>query len=162
MKRLYLVRHAKSSWKDTTLDDFERPLNKRGLNDASFMGSILNTKKLSADIIFSSPAMRAKQTAKLINEQFTSPLKITYDENIYEATLDSLEDIVRNIDNQYESVFLFGHNPNFNMFVERYLDINENIPTCGVVGIEFDIDNWDEINPKKGNLLFFEYPKLYK
>lgn len=162
MKRLYLIRHAKSSWEDITLDDFERPLNKRGLKDAPFMGQILNNKKLIIDIIISSSAIRAKETIKLINNQLTPPLNIIYDENIYEATLDILEDVIKSIDNKYESIFLCGHNPSLNIFVEKYIQMGNNIPTCGIVGIQFEIDTWNTINPKKAKKIFFEYPKLYR
>jgi phosphohistidine phosphatase len=162
MKKLYLVRHAKSSWEDITLDDIDRPLNKRGETDAPFMGKLLDKKNITADIIISSPSKRTKQTVKSINQQFPSPLKIIYDENIYETTLDGLENVIKNIDNKYESVYLFGHNPSLNSFVEKYINMDENIPTCGVVGIEFDCDNWNTISPKKSKILFFEYPKLYR
>jgi len=162
MKKLYLLRHAKSSWEDIALDDFDRQLNKRGLKDAPFMGNLLNSKDITADIIISSPSVRTKQTLNLINQQLKFPLEVIFNLNIYEATMDELEDVIKNIDNQYESVFLFGHNPSLNMFVEKYIHLNENIPTCGIVGIEFDSDIWEKINPKRANKIFFEYPKLYK
>ncbi len=162
MKKLYLVRHAKSSWEDITLDDFDRPLNKRGEKDAPFMGKLLHKKNITADIIISSPSKRTKQTVKLINQQFSLPFNVIYNEDIYETTLDGLENVIKNIDNKYESVYLFGHNPSLNSFVEKYLHMDENIPTCGVVGIEFDCSNWNTISPKNAKKLFFEYPKLYR
>lgn len=162
MKKLYLVRHAKSSWDDITLEDFDRPLNKRGENDAPFMGKVLNKKSIIADIIISSPSKRTKQTLQLINEQFPFPLKIIYDEDIYETTLAGLESVIQHIDNKYENIFLFGHNPSLNSFVEKYINMDENIPTCGVVGIQFDCKSWKEISPNNAKKLFFEYPKLYK
>jgi len=91
MKKLYLIRHAKSSWEDITLDDFERPLNKRGEKDAPMMGKLLNKKNITADIIISSPSKRTKQTVKLITQQLQSTLKIIYNDNLYETTLDGLE-----------------------------------------------------------------------
>jgi phosphohistidine phosphatase len=162
MKKLYLIRHAKSSWEDITLDDFERPLNKRGEKDAPMMGKLLNKKNITADIIISSPSKRTKQTVKLITQQLQSTLKIIYNDNLYETTLDGLEKIIKNIDNRYESVYLFGHNPSLNSFVEKYINMDENIPTCGVVGIEFDCDSWKKLEPKVATKLFFEYPKLYR
>lgn len=162
MKKLYLIRHAKSSWEDITLDDFERPLNKRGEKDAPFMGKFLYKKNITADIIISSPSKRTKQTVEFINHELQFTLEIIYDENIYETTLDGLENVIQNIDNKYESVYLFGHNPSLNSFVKKYININENIPTCGVVGIEFDCSNWNTISPKNAKKLFFEYPKLYR
>jgi len=162
MKKLYLIRHAKSSWEDTTLDDFERPLNKKGKKDAPLMGKLLDTKNITADIIISSPSKRTKQTVKLINQQLQFPLEIIYDDNLYETTVNGLEKVIKNIDNKYESIYLFGHNPSLNSFVEKYINIGENIPTCGIVGIEFDSDIWSKISPKKAKLLFFEYPKLYR
>jgi len=162
MKKLYLIRHAKSSWEDITLDDFERPLNKRGEKDAPMMGKLLNKKNITADIIISSPSKRTKQTVKLITQQLQSTLKIIYNDNLYETTVDVLEKVIKNIDNRYESVYLFGHNPSLNSFVEKYINMDENIPTCGVVGIEFDCDIWKKLEPKGATKLFFEYPKLYR
>ncbi len=162
MKKLYIIRHAKSSWDDSGLSDFERPLNKRGEKDAPFMTKKLKEKGVSADIIISSPALRAKTTAKIIAEELLLSKKIVYDENIYEASPDTLHEIIKNIDNKYNSVILFGHNPGLNMLMDSLVNIYNNIPTCGVVEIDFKCDKWSEISSLNSKLISFDYPKKYK
>ncbi|MFA6190829.1 MAG: histidine phosphatase family protein [Sulfurimonas sp.] len=159
MKKLYIIRHAKSSWEETSLSDFERPLNKRGRADAPFMGSKLKEKKVIPDLIFSSPALRAKTTAEIIAKKVEFKKEIVFDENIYESSVSELHKIVSEIDDKNRVVFLFGHNPSLNMLAQNYLDFNENIPTCGVVEIEFDCDSWSEISAENARFVSFDYPK---
>lgn len=162
MKRLYIIRHAKSAWKNTELDDFLRPLNKRGKVDAPLMGEVLKSKNIMPDIILSSPALRAKTTAQAIAKKIEYPKDIVYDEDIYESTPDTLHRILAKIDDKNSTAFLFGHNPSLNMLADMYVGFNENLPTCGVVEIEFDCDKWSEINHKNAKLASFYYPKKYK
>src|SRR5262245_32888955 len=112
MKHLILVRHAKSSWKDTELEDHERPLNKRGERDAPFMAKIFRDKNLEPDLIVSSTAVRALDTAK----EFARKLdykkgKILRVAELYLAEADDMLQYVRGIDDEYKTVMLFGHNP---------------------------------------------------
>lgn len=162
MKKLYIMRHAKSSWKDSTLDDFDRPLNKRGKKDAPLMGSILRKRGVSPDVIISSPASRAKTTAEIVAKEINFTKSIVYDENIYEASVKNLYHILRVISDKKSSVMLFGHNPALNMLVEELVDFNENIPTCGVVEIEFDCKRWSDISYDNSKLISFDYPKKFK
>ena len=162
MKKLYLVRHAKSSWKNHDISDKERPLNKRGKNDAPLMGKILNEKKLNPELIISSNAVRAKKTAFAIANEIDYPKeKIVLTDDIYEASTFELLKMIRKFDDAFDSVMLFGHNPAltgvYNYLIKHYID---NIPTCGVAGIEFE-DNWDKIEEESGKFLFFLYPKMY-
>lgn len=162
MKILYLVRHAKSSWRDPSLDDIERPLNKRGKRDAPFMGELLKEKIVNPDVVFSSPAKRASKTAQIIAEQIGYSKKdIIYAEEIYEASSHELVDFIKKIDDKYNSVMVFGHNPGFtmlnNFLSKKYID---NIPTCGIVALEFK-NCWKEIEKNSANMLFFDYPKRY-
>lgn len=163
MKRLFIIRHAKSSWRDSNLTDFDRPLNLRGQNDAPFMGEQLRLKEIRPDLILSSPAIRAKSTAQVIGGKLAYTEEIVFDRDIYEATLNTLLTVVNNIDNEYETVFLFGHNPGFTHLVE-YLsnEIIGNLPTCGVVGIAFDFDDWAMISSNTGNVFLYDYPKKYQ
>lgn len=149
MKILYIIRHAKSSWKDMTLDDFDRPLNKRGKKDVVTMGRRLKERGVSPDIILSSPAKRAKETAKALSKEIGYDKKIKYIDAIYEASPDTLEKILDSVDEKYETVFLIGHNPGLNMLAERYVGFNENLPTCGIVALKFDTKE----------LLWVDYPK---
>src|SRR5687768_1175410 len=112
MKELILVRHAKSSWKDQDLTDFERPLNKRGKRDAPFMGGLLKKITQSPDLIISSPAARALSTAKIIAKELDFPVdKIKKDIKIYLAEEVELFKIVKKISDKHQRIILVGHNP---------------------------------------------------
>jgi phosphohistidine phosphatase len=162
MKKLYLVRHAKSSWKNPELTDIERPLNKRGKRDAPFIGNVLKEKNIIPDLIISSPAKRAAKTAVVIADKIGyTKSKIINDDNIYEASFSELLDLIRNLDDKHNTVMLFGHNPGLTMLnnylSEHYID---NIPTCGVVGIQFD-SSWNGIKADSGNSFLYIYPKIF-
>lgn len=159
MKKLYIIRHAKSSWKDETLNDFERPLSKRGKSNAPMMGERLKEKGVMPDIIISSPAKRAKSTAEMIAKEIGYEKKVLFDENIYESSVDELRKILTALDDKNSTVFLIGHNPELNMLVDYYVKFYENIPTCGVVEIAFECDKWTDIEPKNAKLISFDYPK---
>ena len=100
MKHLYIIRHAKSSWKDFSLSDFDRPLNKRGKKDAPFMGKILREQNIQADIMISSPALRAKTTALSIAQEIRYQSEIVFDQNIYESSVETLDTILKSISQQ--------------------------------------------------------------
>ena len=164
IKTLYLARHAKSDWDDSSLSDFERPLKKRGEKDAPMMGKILHSKGVQPDLIISSPAKRAISTAYILALEMKYPTeKIIANENIYEASTSELLDIIEQLDDKLKSVMLVGHNPSFtrlaNYLTEQYFD---NIPTCGVVAIAFDVSEWKTIEKNSGKVIFFEYPKKHK
>ena len=162
MKQLYIIRHAKSSWKNLTLDDFDRGLNKRGKKDAPFMGHKLKQKNTLPDIIISSPAKRAKTTAQIIAKEIGFSKDIEFNHNIYEANINTLHKIITSIDDKNNIVFLFGHNPYLNELVENYINFYDNIPTCGVVKIEFDSKSWKDINSSNAKFILFDYPKRDK
>ena len=161
MKTLYLVRHAKSSWDDPSLDDIDRPLNPRGKKDAPEMGDRLKKLKILPDLLLTSPGKRARSTAKKIARQIGYPKKeILIDDALYHGSDDMLIDIVKNLPDSKQSVMLFGHNPGFTAFANQLCNINiYNIPTAGVVAIDFHIDSWKDAEPGKGELVFFDYPK---
>jgi phosphohistidine phosphatase len=163
MKTVYLCRHAKSSWDNPALDDFDRPLNKRGMRDAPFMGDILRKKVAPPDLIYSSPAKRAISTAVQIADAFDiEENKIIQKQIIYDAVVSDLVKIINNTEDNLDIIMMFGHNPTFTMtsnyLSDKYID---NIPTCGFVQIDFDFDSWSLINGNAGRLILFEYPKKY-
>lgn len=165
MKNLILVRHAKSSWKDLSLDDFDRPLNKRGKRDAPFMGQKLKERQIMPDLIVSSPAKRAKKTVKTIAKAIGYPKKkIVFDRHIYHADASTLFTMTKTLDNQNSTVMCIGHNPGFNDFASMMLNINppDNIPTLGIYSIRFKVDQWKKVQPGQGESLFFDYPKRYQ
>jgi len=162
MKTLYLVRHAKSSWKHSELSDFERPLNKRGKRDAPFVGNKLKEKGVKPELMISSPAVRARETSVVIAKNIDYPINnIIVDENIYEASSTRLINIIRDFNDKYNSIMMVGHNPGFTM-VNNYITDSyiENIPTCGVVGININ-SSWEKLKSTSGKAFFFIYPKLF-
>lgn len=155
------MRHAKSDWSNTGQKDFDRSLNNRGLMDAPKMGYRLREMGIKPDIILSSPALRAKMTAEYVSEQLKYDFdKIIWEEEIYEASVRTLLGIINKIDDQYNTALIFGHNPTFTYLAEN-LSKSEigNIPTSGVVAIEFELESWSMISEGTGTLKWFIYPK---
>ena len=161
MRELFLVRHAKSSWDDPGLSDFERPLNSRGKEDAPLMGEHLKELGIKPDLIISSPAKRAKKTAKILACKLGYPEdNIEWEESIYEASPQTLLYLVCNLPESAKRVMLIGHNPGFTTLANILGDITiENIPTAGVVGIAFDTAKWSDACRMQGHTVVFEYPK---
>ena len=156
-KILYIARHAKSSWKDMSLSDFERPLNTRGKRDAPFMANHLKEKGITPDLILSSPAKRAKKTAKHYHEALGGELR--FDESIYESSTMNLYTLVKEAFQSVDNIMIVGHNPGFSALNDMLSDKSiYNIPTAAVVGIEFK----DVVAAHKGKQVFFEYPKKYQ
>jgi phosphohistidine phosphatase len=163
-KTLYLVRHAKSNWKNKGLTDEERPLNKRGKHDAPLMGKLLGQRGEKPDLLISSSAKRALSTAKLFaHELGYAKENIVVLEELYMADVNDYLNIIQNINDKAVSIMLFSHNPGITYFVNFISGANiENIPTAGTAGIELNINSWIEAGKIKGKLIFFEYPKKYQ
>ena len=155
MRRLYLVRHAKSSWKDFSLDDFDRPLNKRGKRDAPFMAQKLKEMEEKPDIIISSPAKRARKTAKHFSQTLDVPLVL--DERLYEAHSSNFEMVSKEAFETYDSIMIVSHNPGLTMFNDAISNKPIfNIPTTGIVSIALK-----SLDRLQGKQRFFLYPKQY-
>lgn len=164
MKTLYIVRHAKSSWKDAELKDFERPLKRKGVQDAFLIAEKLSELNIAPQHVLSSPAVRAYETAKIFcNTLSFSKENIETNSSIYNAALEELQTILLNIDNKLNAVMLFGHDPGLTNFV-AYLTKQsyEKIPTSGVVAIQFETDQWNKIEEHSGKITFFIYPKMFE
>lgn len=165
MKILCLVRHAKSSWDNPELSDFDRPLNDRGKKNAPLMGKRLREKHVTPDVMLSSPAERALTTCKeLAKELHFSEEKIKTDKRLYHANEDQILKVVQELKDSprdsEEVVMIFGHNPGLTEFANALL--NEtimNIPTCGVVYATLNIEHWKEARFGCGELVFFDFPK---
>lgn len=157
-KTLYLLRHAKSSWKDMTLPDFERPLNKRGKQDAPMMAKKMKARGVKPDIILSSPAKRAKKTARVLADILESPLHL--EAKLYEADIEEMLFIINKAFETQDDVMIVGHNPELT-FLNDLLSDKEifNIPTAGIVSIVFDSY---PIAKDQGKQHFFDYPKRYR
>ena len=160
-KRLLLIRHAKSDWADSSLRDFDRPLNKRGNSSAPEMAQRLVKQNIQPDLIVSSPALRALTTAQYFAKAWGMNEKsIQTDKHIYEAGLKTLLNIVNGFDDNFETIAMFGHNPGFTDFA-NYLTSREiyNMPTCSVVMLEFPFENWEMVSAQTAKVLLFDYPK---
>lgn len=164
MKTLYLVRHAKSSWKDETLDDYDRPLNKRGNQDAPFMGNLLSMKKIAPDLLISSPAKRAAKTAEFFSKQLEyDNEKIKFEEKLYAASKSEILAIINQQPDEIDSIMLFAHNPGLTDLANFLCGANiDNIPTAGVAAMKLKNSSWKDLNKDGAELEFFEFPKKYK
>lgn len=163
MKKIYLVRHAKSSWSNPELRDYDRPLNKRGKRDAPFMGNLIKEKGIKPELLITSPAVRALTTARYFADELGYPeVDIIRDENLYEAGVKDIIKVISEISNDVGNVMLFGHNPGLtdfcNFIANRQID---NIPTSAVVSLVLKTSQWNDIEANTCELDFFEFPKKY-
>jgi phosphohistidine phosphatase len=163
MRTLTLIRHAKSSWNDDTLSDFDRPLNNRGRKNAPMMGRVLRDLGISFDLIVSSPALRAITTARSIAEQLGHPEDaLTQDAGLYAATTAGLLQVVHQLPDESTAVALVGHNPGLTDFCNYLCGAGiENLPTCAVASIAFDLDTWKAVYRDTGRLIRYEYPRKH-
>jgi len=147
MKTLYIIRHGKSSW-EFDLDDHRRPLNKRGLTDADLVGKELKNRVKSVDLVLSSDAERAKTTAKIIVDHLGLPEEMfKLESNLYDFSGHQVIEVIKNCNDEINTLMIFGHNHAFTSIANLYGDtVIDNLPTAGVVEIQFNIDHWKDIN----------------
>ncbi|MGO4877519.1 histidine phosphatase family protein [Pedobacter sp. AJM] len=158
-KQLLLVRHGKSDWGNLDLKDFDRPLNKRGKENAPEMAERLLKKGFKFDLMVSSPAKRAKSTAKFFAEAYQFD-QVQFEASIYEANTQALLKVINSLDDDANTVIMFGHNPGFTDLANALSDADiYNIPTAGMVLISFPFDSWAMVSKGTGDLVFFDYPK---
>lgn len=153
MKKLLLLRHAKSSWDDPELADFDRPLNSRGIRSAKFLGELIHEREISADRVVSSTAKRAKQTAVLVSQIGGLP-DVVYDERIYQASVIRLIGLVGEFDDAFDSVLLIGHNPGIAELIRVLTGESHEIPTAALSRISLPIERWSDVAPACGTLEF--------
>jgi phosphohistidine phosphatase len=150
MKTLFLVRHAKSSRDDPVLPDRDRPLNERGMRDASRVGERLAKRDASPDLVLSSPARRALTTAEIIARKLHYRRKdIVVDDRLYAATPEDLLAVVRELDDKVKRVMLFGHNPELTGLAHRLSEKIADMPTCAVAEFTFDTKSWSNVGAKE-------------
>ena len=162
MKTLLVVRHAKSNWDNSSLDDFHRPLNERGEKDAPKMGKRLKERNLKPDLVLTSPAVRAFSTAQAFAKILDIPsTHIRTSPKLYHAGEQTLLDILKHCPDSASCIMVVGHNPGLTGFVNDLLgeDI-DNIPTTGIVMAQLNLLSWKDAEWKCGKLLFFDFPKL--
>ena len=164
MKTLYLVRHAKSDWENRNLLDIERHLNERGYSNANMMSKSLKEKKITPNLIISSPAVRALSTALIFARNLNySPNTILIKEELYETSVKDYLSVISTIKDEFNTIFLFAHNPTISSLADaltKTLPIE--MPTCALAGINFDMNSWADIKIKKGELFLFDYPKKHE
>ena len=158
MKTLILVRHAKSDWTENT-NDFDRPLNERGHQDAPKMAKFLKSEEVKIDVFVTSPAKRALTTCRYFAEVFENK-NIKKMEELYNASPTEFLEAIENLDDSVENVAIFSHNNGITYFANSLTDENiEHMPTCSVVAFKIETENWAEFKKSSKEFLFFHKPK---
>jgi phosphohistidine phosphatase len=159
MRTLYLLRHAKSSWKDVTLPDFDRPLKDRGRKAAKQIGRYLTRAKLSDPLVLCSPAARTRETADIVLKHANLRVEVRFEERIYEASLRDLVQIVSEIPDDKQDVIMIGHNPGFEELLAYLTGEGRRMPTAALGKINFEVESWKDIREDQGNLEWFVIPR---
>ena len=159
MKHLYVMRHAKSSWKDRLLSDFERPLNKRGKRTAPLMGELMRKRDFVPDQVVSSPAARAVETYRLVCDAGEFDVSSTHQRAIYEASLNTLLTVVSTFDNDRDRILMTGHNPGFEMLVQHLAGRYLRMPTAALAVFEIAVSEWSETTAETAFLRDYVIPK---
>jgi phosphohistidine phosphatase len=167
MKRLTILRHAKSSWKDRELNDFDRPLNARGRKAARLMGREMTERRMHFDSVLASPAIRIRETIDGVSEGHQLPSPIRFEPRIYEARVSELMELIGTLPDEAKSALLVCHNTSAERLVlklakddERGLRkrVEDKFPTAGLAAIELPVDRWSEVQPDSGDLVELIYP----
>lgn len=159
MKTLYVLRHAKSSWDNADLADFDRPLNDRGKKAAPFMGEVMGRRGFVPHVVLSSPAVRAKETANLVKKGAGWDVEIEYEERIYEASPQVLLQVAAAMEDRFGSAMIVGHNPGMEGFVRFLTGKLEPMPTAALAVVDLDITKWEQIDGESGKLRKIIRPK---
>ena len=161
MKTITLLRHAKSSWDDSTIVDFDRPLNERGRTNSPEMAHRLRAAGIRPSLILSSPAKRAWSTAKIFAREISYPLEfLQRDRNLYHAGLKQLFDVIATQDEGFNSILVVGHNPGLTDLANELLPgLTTNMPTAAFVAVLVDTDTWDLRARRSADLIEYNYPK---
>lgn len=161
MKTLFLVRHAKSDWNGHEFNDFERPLNQKGLRNAPMMAQRLKILNIPVERILASPAIRALNTAQIFAEFLDFPVqKIVKVPELYQADTKTFLQTINQLPEEAQTVIIFGHNPTITDMIEYLADYSiEKLPTTGIAMIAFDLPEWKMVSRDTGVLKMLDYPK---
>lgn len=159
MKTLLLLRHAKSSKDDTSLRDVGRPLNERGEEDAQLIGKYIRKQKIRPNLVISSPAERARQTAKSVLTAARLKVEPRFDERIYEAGVRRLLNVISEIEDSSNTVILVGHNPGFEELFAALTGEARNLPTASLACVELGVEKWSKVRAGVGQLKWLVAPK---
>lgn len=169
MKRLTLLRHAKSSWDDPVERDFDRPLNSKGWRASKVMGEYMLAEKLTFDLLLASPAQRVIETLDGVSEGYGDLPSTRYERRIYLASSVTLKDVVRDCGGEAESLLMVGHNPGLEDLVLELVpdtaddalraELEIKFPTAAIAEMELDIASWDELADGGARLVRFIRPR---
>jgi phosphohistidine phosphatase len=159
MKTLLLLRHAKSSWGDASLPDFERPLNERGRQAAPLIGKFMREQRLDPQLIVCSPAQRARETVALVCAAAALTAAPRFDKRIYEASLQTLLTVVAELDETAETALMVGHNPGFEELLAALTGAAERMPTAALARITLSVECWTDAHAGTGQLVQLLKPK---
>ena len=159
MKTLFLLRHAKSSWKDETLADFERPLNRRGKRAAETIGNYFKSEGIVPELILCSPAVRARETLELVTKAARWSTEVRYDQRIYEASGMRLAEVVSQIDNDRKVALLVGHNPGIEELLLLLTAETVQVPTGTVSKVAVKANKWANAVDKRATLEWMVKPR---
>ena len=159
MRILYLLRHAKSSWSEESLRDFDRPLKRRGREAAEQVGKRLALEKLSEPLVICSPAVRTGETAEIVLQSAKLDVEQRFDERIYEASLRDLVQVVSEIPNEKQVAILIGHNPGMEELFTFLTGESRRMPTCALAKIQLEIESWKDLRAGEASLEWFITPK---
>ena len=159
MKTLLLLRHAKSSWKDSTVADHDRPLNGRGRRAAELVRLFLKGRKLRPDLVLSSSSVRTRETVEILFQKTEAVPEISYDDALYLASAAKLLEVILALDEDRDQVLLVGHNPGIEELFLRLTGIDERFPTATLANISLDIEKWAAAGKTTGKLLWLVTPK---
>jgi phosphohistidine phosphatase len=161
MKKLFLIRHAKSSWDDSGLRDIERPLNGRGRKDAPVMADWLAEQHSPPVALVSSPAVRARSTAGFFAKAYQlDDREVLIVNDLYEASAHDILQVVHGLEESWHNVLLFGHNPGLTDLVNEFADTYVlNLPTCGIAELHSGAKTWSNLSPANSRLVDIYCPK---
>ncbi len=162
MKNVFVIRHAKSSWKDHSLRDIDRPLNERGLRDAPFMAKFLRSRWENIDLILCSPSVRTRLTSEIFCETYAmNPDDRQIEPSLYEAWVGDYYDIIKELSKDAKNVLIFGHNPTVTVIAHQMgrSDIS-NVPTCGIVHLVSTTSDWGSFDVSNTTVANYYFPKM--
>lgn len=160
-RRLFIIRHGKSSWDFDGLADVDRPLAKRGLRNAEEMAKRLMDKNLVPQLLLSSPASRALYTALIMSRTWDlGPDQLQIRESLYTSNMKDIVKVVASVSAEHQSLAIYGHNPGFTAYGNTFLDYHlDNLPTAGVVIVTLDSESWSGISNRNVKETYVDYPK---
>jgi len=159
MRTLYLLRHAKSSWNDETLSDFDRPLKKRGKEASKLVGQLIRKEMLSDLLVVSSPAQRTRETTKIVLKNASLDPEVRFDPQIYEAELAGLLEVLGRIESDRECVMIVGHNPGMENLLRLLTGASREMPTAALAKIKLNTESWKSLSGSEGHLEWLKTPE---